>query len=44
MLTYYQYLFYLLMNQFIKGYYVFLMFRKYLILLFFKWNYFNYFC
>lgn len=44
MLNYFKHLFYFQQNQSVKTCYVFLIFLYYLILLFFKCNYFSYFC
>ena len=44
MLNYFKQMFYFLQNQSVKTCYVFLIFLYYLILLFFKCNYFSYFC
>lgn len=44
MLNYFKHLFYFKQNQSVKTCYVFLIFLYYLILLFFKCNYFSYFC
>lgn len=44
MLNYFKHMFYFLLNQVVKTCYVFLIFLYYLILLFFKCNYFSYFC
>lgn len=44
MLNYFEHMFYFLQNQLVKTYYAFLIFLYYFILLFFKCDYFSYFC
>ncbi len=44
MLNYFKHMFYFLYNQAVKVYYGFLTFPYYFILLFFKCDYFSYFC